>query len=106
MVEEYTSLGAMNNFIRDNDVTVIDFYRKEGCIWCKRLDPHFEAAAQQIPDIAFAKVDVDVLPEVIEEFQLLSVPTVLLFDGSFYGNPLAGRTVGELVSELSNVIRP
>jgi thioredoxin len=56
----------------------VDFWA-EWCAPCHLLAPAFENLAETYGDaIAFAKVNVDELPEVAEKYAIRSIPTLLL----------------------------
>lgn len=98
-VRHISSLNELSELMTDGNV-VVDFSKSEGCVYCKRLAPHFAKAAEK-SDLVFAEVDVLELPEAIEAFGIQSVPTVLYFK---HGEPtvtLSGRTSVKLLSELA-----
>ncbi len=77
---------------------VIDFYAT-WCTPCKRIAPKLESTAQALAGkIRFLKVNVDVLNELTENYQISSMPTVLYID---QGGAVQERKVGELeIGEL------
>jgi thioredoxin 1 len=73
-----------------------------GAVWCapcKLLEPALmELAGDWGDDVLVAKVDVDHAPELAQNYQVLSVPTTILFKG---GEPLE-RIVGFKPKEQIN----
>ena len=70
-------------------VTLIDMYA-DWCGPCRMLAPIVEELAEENPDATFAKVNIDDLPTLAQEFGVMSIPTLLyLKDGV-----LKDRTVG------------
>lgn len=60
---------------------VIDFFAT-WCGPCKRIAPTFEKLASSLSSIVFLKVDVDESPQLVNEFDISSMPTfVFLKDG-------------------------
>jgi len=60
---------------------VIDFFAT-WCGPCKRIAPTYERLAQSLSSVVFLKVDVDESPELVNEFDVSSMPTfVFLKDG-------------------------
>jgi thioredoxin 2 len=71
---------------------VVDFWA-DWCGPCKMFAPQFAQAAAQRPDIRFVKVDSDQAPGASAQFQIRSIPTVLLFQ--------RGREVARLSGAVS-----
>ena len=69
----------------DSEVTnahkpvLVDFW-SEGCGPCKMMEMVLEEVAAEYPDIAFAKMDAAKYPDVAFSFDVVSVPTVALFN--------------------------
>lgn len=64
--------------IRDHDIVLIDFWA-EWCGPCRSFAPIFEQAAENHPDIAFGKVDIEQQQEVAQQFGIRSIPTLAIF---------------------------
>jgi len=66
-------------------ILVIDFWAP-WCGPCRTMAPHFERAAQRRPQYRFVKVNVDEQPTVANDFQIRSIPTlVVISDGEVIG---------------------
>ncbi len=64
--------------IRDHDIVVIDFWA-EWCGPCRSFAPIFEKVANNHPDIAFGKVDIEQEQEIAQQFGIRSIPTLAIF---------------------------
>jgi thioredoxin 1 len=63
-------------------VHVIDFFA-EWCGPCNIFAPIFEEVANEFSDINFMKIDSDASPELCQEFNVMSLPTIVIFkDGN------------------------
>ncbi|WP_435196108.1 thioredoxin family protein [Natronomonas sp. EA1] len=58
-------------------VTLKDFYA-DWCGPCKTQDPILEEIADDYPDVAFEKVNVDEEQDVANEYQVRSLPTLII----------------------------
>ena len=66
-----------NTTIENNALVLIDF-TAPWCGPCRSFAPIFEAASEQHSDVVFAKINTDEERELAAEFQIRSVPTVML----------------------------
>lgn len=68
------------NKIRTSDkLVVIDFFAT-WCGPCKMLTPIFESLSKEMSDkVDFAKMDIDRSLEVAQEYEIVSVPTMIIF---------------------------
>jgi len=64
--------------IDDNDIVIVDFWAT-WCGPCKQFAPVFEAASELHPDIVFGKVNTEEQQELAGDFQIRSIPTLMIF---------------------------
>ena len=57
-------------------IILVDFWA-EWCGPCKRFAPTYEKVSERHPDIVFAKVDTEAQPALAQEFQIMSIPTLM-----------------------------
>ncbi|URA11069.1 thioredoxin [Thermospira aquatica] len=80
--------------IQTKEWVIVDFWA-EWCRPCLMLAPIFEQTAQEMPDITFAKVNVDEEGELAMRFGISSIPALILFHK---GQPVATH-VGTISKE-------
>lgn len=99
-VIEVKTRQELEKIIEDNSVVLVNFGAKSWCVPCQRLSPHYLAAAEKLPDVAFVEIDVDTADrDLVELFSVQSVPTVKVFkDGKFVKDSDA-RTAIQLIAE-------
>ncbi|AUH67512.1 MULTISPECIES: thioredoxin [Gordonia] len=84
---------------------LVDFWAT-WCGPCKMVAPVLEEIARDNSDkLTVAKVDVDQNPNVAREYQIMSIPTLMLFSG---GKPvktiMGAKPKAALLRELSDVL--
>ncbi|MGM8910055.1 thioredoxin [Psychrobacter sp. 1U1] len=81
--------------IQKNDVlTIVDFWAS-WCQPCIMMAPQFKAAANQLPQVVFAKVQTDKYEQAAAPYNIRSLPTMVAFRG---GKEIA-RQSGALPSQ-------
>jgi len=86
---------------------LVDFWA-DWCGPCKMVAPVLEEIAQTHADkLVVAKLDVDANPETARNYQILSLPTMMLFSGGKPVKQIVGaKGKAALLRELEGVITP
>ena len=91
--EQFVSLLA------DNKKVIVDFAARSWCVPCRALRNHFELAASK-SDVVFVEVDIEDNPWAQEEYSIMSVPTVKLFEHGEPVRDITARTAIGILKEL------
>jgi thioredoxin 1 len=84
---------------------LVDFWAT-WCGPCKMVAPVLEEIAGEHPDkITVAKVDIDANPKIAQDYQIMSIPTMILFQNGQPVKQIVGaKPKGALLKDLSDVL--
>lgn len=98
--------STFDQFVGEHDLVVVDF-SATWCGPCQGFAKVLEQAAKDHPDVAFASVDIDKQASLAEDFQVKSVPWVMilreqvaLYDES---GALGAQALDELIDQARTV---
>lgn len=64
--------------IKDNDFVVLDFWAP-WCGPCRSFAPTYDKVSEDHDDIVFAKVNTEEAQDIARQFQIRSIPTLMIF---------------------------
>lgn len=99
MVKEIND-DEFEKLLNDKNKMLVDCYAT-WCGPCKMLSPVVEEVANEFTDISFYKIDVDQNENIVSMYNIMSVPTLLLFENKELKDTFIGfKSKEELISLL------
>ncbi len=89
-----------NEIINSNKTVLIDFYA-DWCGPCRMVAPVIKEIADENPEIAVGKINVDEEPELAAKFGVVSIPMlVVIKEGKLAGQSVGARPKEQILSLL------
>lgn len=95
---------SFKKFVSQEGVRVVDFWA-EWCGPCKMLSPILEELNNEMDNLEIAKVNADEYLRISSDFDIVSIPTVLVFkDGELVGKQVGAKPKALMRKFLENYL--
>jgi thioredoxin 1 len=97
--------GTFDEIIGNSDKPVLVDFWAEWCGPCKMIAPLLEEIADEHDGLAIGKLNVDEAGDIAARFQVMSIPTLIVFkDGEPVKRIVGAKGKGALLDDLSEFI--
>ena len=102
------SSSTFDETVKSGDRPVVVDFWAEWCGPCKAIAPILTELAEELGDqVQIAKLNVDDNPDIARQYDVMSIPTLLVFKGGDVQKRLVGaKGKGQLLQELNEFVSP
>ena len=99
------SESTFDETVGSSDKPVLVDFWAEWCGPCKMITPILEEIADEQDGITIAKVNVDENPDIARRFEVMSIPTLIMFkDGAPAKRLVGAKPKGSLLEEIGEFL--
>ena len=95
-----TKFNFQQEVLDSHETVLVDFWAS-WCGPCRMLAPVVDEIAEENPNLKVCKVNIDEQPELASQFQIMSIPTLMVFkDGKVVNQSLGVQPKKKILSML------
>ena len=101
MAVNYIEKNNFKSEVMESDRTVLLDFWAPWCMPCRMVGPILEEIAKERSDIKVGKINVDEEPELAGQFQVMSIPTLLVMkDGKIIKRSVGAKPKEEILAMM------
>ena len=101
MVIIFNEENFNNEVINTKETVIVDFYA-DWCGPCKMMSPIIDEIAKENANLKVGKVNVDENSELAEKYNVMSIPTIMIFKNGNISKKIVGVTAKEQIISALN----
>ncbi len=87
---------SLKQHIASNELVMVDFWA-DWCAPCRAMAPILDRVAGEFPSLRIVKIDAEAHKELLEEYNVRSLPTLLLYRSGERVDQLTGKVPHALI---------
>lgn len=105
MINRPEGVEEFDDILDNNEGVVVCFSAKSWCVPCRQFAPHFEAASEEVDNVSWVEVDLDVAENmnVAGRYGVTGVPTVIYFQNGQQKQYIMDRTAIPLIKKVQDL---
>jgi thioredoxin 1 len=104
MVHEINDENFKREILESSKPAIVDFWAS-WCMPCKMMAPIFDKVSKQIPEVKFAKINVEDNQRYAGEFQVTGIPCLIVFkNGKEIGRIVGLQNEDSLKAKINQII--
>lgn len=97
-VKEFNEENFEEEVLKSEETVIVDFYA-DWCGPCKAMSPIIDEIAEETSNVKVGKVNVDNNGELAVNYDVVSIPTIMIFKGGELAKTFVGLTEKEVIKD-------